>query len=55
MQELDGVFVVGMSIHEEESEHGDQFFFGQITQNLAKMAIQPLDSDVRVGASQLFY
>jgi phosphoglycerol transferase len=55
MKELDGMFVVGISIYENNSEFGDQFFFGRISQDLGKMTIAPLDSDVQVEAGRLIF
>jgi hypothetical protein len=47
------MFVVGISVHEKDSQFGDQFFFGRISQDLKKLTIQPLNSDVQVDASHL--
>jgi phosphoglycerol transferase len=53
VKELNGRFVVGISIHEKGSEHDNQFFFGRVTNDLTGLSVRKLDSDVTVDASQL--
>jgi hypothetical protein len=53
VKELDGSFVVGISIHETGSGHDNQFFFGRVTNDLTGLSVRKLDSDVTVDASQL--
>jgi len=52
-KELDGLLVVGISIHEKSSGFSDQYFFGRISSALEAMKIQPLQKDVHISASQL--
>jgi phosphoglycerol transferase len=53
IQELDGSYVVGISIHGEETEYGDQYFFGRLSPDLASLKVQTLESNVRVDPVHL--
>jgi hypothetical protein len=53
IRELSGRLVVGISIHEADSEYDDQFFFGRLSEDFAQMRVAPLAADVSVPASAL--
>jgi hypothetical protein len=53
-KELDGFLVVGISIHENPSRYGDQYFFGRFSPDLNTIDIRVLNQDVHINASQVF-
>jgi hypothetical protein len=50
---LEGRMVIGVSIHAEGSEYDNQFFFGRMSSDLARLRVQPLKSDVYISAAEL--
>ena len=48
IRELNGRLVVGISIHEADSEYDDQFFFGRLSEDFSQMRVAPLGADVDV-------
>lgn len=53
--ELDGRFVVGVSIHGPTSVYEDQYFFGRLSKDLGSFTAKSLDSDVRVEAADFSF
>jgi hypothetical protein len=51
--ELDGRYIVGVSIHRPKRDYPDQLFFGRLTQDLSGLRVQFLTSDVTVSATDL--
>jgi len=53
IRELSGRLVVGISIHEEDSDYDDQFFFGRLSEDFSQMRVAPLAGDVSVPAAAM--
>jgi phosphoglycerol transferase len=53
IEELEGQYVIGISVHGKDSEYDDQYFYGRLSQNLAALRVQPLLADVHVPAEKL--
>jgi hypothetical protein len=53
IKELDGQFVVGISIHEAGSKYDDQYFYGRISPDLTGLKVALLAADVSVPAEEL--
>jgi phosphoglycerol transferase len=50
---LDGRYVVGISIHGDDSAYEDQFFYGHMSPDLSRLRVRPLNGDVRVEPAEL--
>lgn len=53
LRELEGFQVVGISIHEKNSNFDDQYFYGRLSRDLTGVTIQPLNADVHISAAHM--
>jgi hypothetical protein len=49
LQELEGRFVVGVSLYGDQRYRGDEYFFGWMSQEPGALVVRPFDADVHIS------